>query len=467
MHDKEHQKGSLLSAMDKLITWALEERTNLSPQGVSFDFDDFRTATFTTGEPVFPDLWPEHGAPLAEVIDQLLRHVFPANHLPGHPRYFSYLAGGTNNIAAVGHVAGDMLNSYSAHAALAPASVALERSLIGWLCSQAGLGNNSYGWLTTGSSLAILVALNAFRNRSLKNNAAQKLHIIFSEEAHHAVSRMAHFAGFPASALQQIPVDSKHRMDLEALAISLSGIDHKRESAFVVATAGTTTLGRVENIAAIADLCQEYACWLHVDAAYGFAFSLLEQCHERLSAMCRANSINLDFHKAFSLPYGTGALLVSSVEDLQIPHWHNGSYMPPQAKLESGVLLDPADFAPELTRDNRGLRVWMTLRCKGIAGIRNDLNQAMANARWIATSLEQEIGSLPGVEVLPPELSVVGILVPHDRILPAILARRQVALSGCRVGNRPCIRICSLSDLTTQRDLDICVSEVVKGVRAF
>src|SRR5207248_11031031 len=108
-------------------------------------------------------------------------------------------------------------------------------------------------------------------------------------------------------------------------------------------------------------------------------------------------------HMAMFLPYGTGCLLVREGHRLREAHdVHEAEYM--QDITDDELTPNFADLSPELTRDFRGLRVWLPLKLHGLAAFREALDEKLDLTRV----LWEGIRDAPGI-VIPwePELSIV------------------------------------------------------------
>src|SRR5204863_9150665 len=98
---------------------------------------------------------------------------------------------------------------------------------------------------------------------------------------------------------ETVAEDDRGRIDADALEARLP----RGGVGTAVATPGTTALGAVDDVAAIADLCELHGARLHVDAAYGGFFRLLADggepgvVAEPFAATARADSIVVDPHK--------------------------------------------------------------------------------------------------------------------------------------------------------------------------
>jgi aromatic-L-amino-acid decarboxylase len=203
--------------------------------------------------------------------------------------------------------------------------------------------------------------------------------------------------------------------------------------------------------AALADFvaCAVNRClWVHADAAYGGFFRLVPEAEARLRGIEDCDSITLDPHKSLFLPYGLGALLVRDGEALARVHREGASYV--QDVTHEGSL-GFADLSPELSRDFRGLRLWLPLMLHGLAAFREQLEEKLALARWAY----RELAGDPHFEVLDePQLSVVAFRLrapasAADRLGPELLrrvnGRKRVFLSSTELRGRYALRLCVLS----------------------
>ena len=258
-----------------------------------------------------------------------------------------------------------------------------------------------------------------------------------SDQVHHSVAKAAMLAGFPEKNVRVVPSDAAYRIRLDALATAVAADRAAGERPFlVVGSAGTTNTGAVDDLEGLAELCARERLWLHVDAAYGGFFLLTEEGRRTLAGISRADSVVLDPHKGLFLPYGTGSLLVRNRDTLRRAHALSADYMPPMQ--DDPDLVDFNLVSPELSRDWRGLRVWLPIAMHGIAPFRRNLEEKLELTRWAT----EELRKMPGVEIVAePQLSIVAFRLTRPdldteeeraqpRVLAAINARKRVYLTG-------------------------------------
>lgn len=397
---------------------------------------------------------PEEGIPVEAALDAVVAALDPGFHT-SRPGYLAFVPGGGLPVAALADWMALTWNRFGGVRAPAPAAVALEEAVLRWLGAEMGLPPAARGVLTSGGSVSNLLAAVAARGR-LGEDFADGV-VYGSGETHRCVPKALRVAGFPARAWRALPVDNRFRLDLDALRDAV-GADRARglRPLMVVANAGTTNTGAIDPLPEVAELCAAEGLWLHVDGAYGGAFALCEEGRAKLRGLERADSLTLDPHKGLFLPYGTGALLVRDPEALRAAHATDAAYLR-DVRGEA----DFTDLSPELSREVRGLRLWLPLQVHGVRAFREALAEKLVLARRFADGIRD----LPGVELLDePQLSTVAFRLGDDarteRALAAINARRRVFLSSSIIGGRVAIRCCVVSFRTRAEDVETAVGEV-------
>jgi aromatic-L-amino-acid decarboxylase len=416
----------------------------------------------------------EDGRPLEELIETL--YVAAHSGVDTASGGALHAIPGTGLVSsAVADLIAGILNRYTGISVGAPAMVALEASILRWMADLMGLPSCAGGLLTSGGSMATLSALLCARGAKLPDDFRSG-RLYATEQTHSCLLKAARIAGFPADALHIVAVDSKLRMDVGALR---SAIQRDRQDGrlpfFIAATAGTTNTGAIDPLRLLAQVAREEGLWYHVDAAYGGFFQLTVRGRELLEGIQHADSIVLDPHKGLFVPFGTGCLLVRDEKKLQRGHvGEHGPYLPDASAIERAEpgLPNFSALSPELTRPNRGLRLWLPLHLHGIAAFREALNQKLD----LAQALYRELLKIPQLHVLgEPELSVIAFrchLPQHseaqedlatEAMVRHVNSTLRVSLMTTRVHGRRIARIAILNLRTTAEIL----AGVVAAIRAF
>jgi glutamate/tyrosine decarboxylase-like PLP-dependent enzyme len=188
----------------------------------------------------------------------------------------------------------------------------------------------------------------------------------------------------------------------EALRAGLAAHGSLDDVCAVVATAGPTNAGIIDDIAGAATLARENGWWLHVDGAYGGAGLLAPELHHRYDGVEHADSIVMDPHKWWFAPFDCAALIYRDPRLAKSVHTQDASYL--DVIHEHASDINPSDLAYHLTRRARGLPLWFSLAVNGIAAYREAVEHSLAMARYAAERLTDR----PDCELIrEPDLSVV------------------------------------------------------------
>jgi aromatic-L-amino-acid/L-tryptophan decarboxylase len=415
---------------------------------------------------------PEMPMALEELLELLFEQIIPPAFNSASPGYLAYVPGGGLLSSAVGELIAATVNRYTGKWAAAPAAVELETQFLRWLAELMGLPPGSLGLLTSGASLSTLIALVAAREKYLGDNLLKGT-VYYSSEVHHAVIKASRVAGIPPRNLRPIPVDSRFRLRIDPLEEAVAR-DHKQGLLpfFVCGTAGTVNTGAVDPLAELAHVAAKYNLWFHVDGAYGAAFRLVPELRPLFAGIERSDSVAMDPHKGFFLAYGTGALLMQDMAMLRRAFSATAAaYLP--APQEQGDRLDFCELSPELSREWRGLRLWLPFKLHGVTAFR----QALAEKRHLAVQAWQRLAEEPDVEIAaPPELSLFAFRQRfkgadgeeenrrNRALLERINASRRIMMTGTEIGGRYFLRLCVLHVRTHEAVLKEGLSLVLQGL---
>jgi aromatic-L-amino-acid decarboxylase len=419
---------------------------------------------------------PEQSRSLPDLIADIKAHVLPYPMGNGHRRFFGWV----NSPPSAAGVAVEPLA-----AALNPscaggehAGALLERTVLRWLAELIGYpAGPGGGLLTSGASMASIIALAAARNRAAQQRGVnvreqglwdQRPMVIYaSSEAHSCITKAVELIGMGRRSLRRISVTDAFAMETAALA---SAIQEDTEAGIVpcgvVATAGTVNTGAIDDLATIAQLATDHGMWMHVDGAYGAIAAANPGLRTQFAGMERADSVAIDAHKWLGVPIDSGALLAKDADALRETFSLVPDYLRDDTADDLGWW---SEYGIEQTRPFRALRTWATIAHLGRRGISDLVHRTTIAAANLATLL----GHTPDFELLvPPATSVVAFrFIPPtaaesdiDRInrdIPGLLQRRgKVFLTGTELCGCPTLRACLLNPLVTDDDLRLLIDEI-------
>jgi aromatic-L-amino-acid decarboxylase len=382
---------------------------------------------------------PEHAGDLVRLLDAFQE---AAGHGldPSSPGYYGYFPAGGLVASALADALAQVYNRFTAVAHLAPALVAMEQGVLRWLADQFGFPAGAGGLLTTGGSMATLAALVAARHHRLGEDLTGAT-LYVTEHTHLCVAKAARIAGLPASAVRIVPTRELRLDPVAAARIIREDRARGLRPFLLVATAGTTSTGTIDPLREAGALAARAGLWFHVDAAYGGGLQLTARGRERLAGIERADSAVVDPHKSLFLPYGTGVLLVRDAVTLRAAHAADGDYLQDLHTVDG--LPDYGHLGPELTREFRGMRLWLPLHLHGVAAFRAALDEKLD----LAAYLHRELAADPRFDVpWAPDLTVVVFRLRAGddagrRLLARINATERIFLSSTTVEGRFYLRL--------------------------
>lgn len=458
MHPLEPSADEMRALVDSAMRRIVAHIESLPQQPASNVAD---AADFARGliEPL-----PRDGGDYESLLDTLFNEYIPRSFNAAGPGYLAYIPGGGIFHSAVADLISDAVNRYVGVFAAAPALAQLEANVVRWFCEIAGYGEGSGGVLTTGGSLANLTALVAARKALLPENFLRGT-LYCGDQTHHAFEKAAGVAGFPAANVRVIPSDARFRVRVDALEEQIARDRAEGFTPFLIAgSAGTTATGAVDDLDALADVAEREQLWFHVDGAYGAFFMLTERGRAVMRGISRADSIILDPHKTLFLPFGTGAVIVKNAQTLRRAHTAHADYLPEMQ--DSAELVDFCEISTELSRDFRGLRVWLPLKLFGIEPFRQQLDEKLDLAAWAT----EQLRTIDGIEIVAePQLSIAGFRLVREgadldalnrELIQRVNDRKRVMITGAVVGGAFIARICVVSFRTHMERMQMAIDDI-------
>jgi aromatic-L-amino-acid decarboxylase len=392
--------------------------------------------------------------PLA-ALDFLFDEVLPRGQYANHPRFFARIGSPSNPLAALADFAAGGVNAFAGSWTGGAGVSAVELAVLEWLREAMGMPPGSEGVLVSGGSVGTLTALAAAAQARLDGDRASAT-AYTSEHAHAAVERAWRLLGFSPGQLRVLPADAGFRLPVAAVADAVAADRAAGLRPFwLAATAGTTSTGSVDPLAALADLCARERLWLHVDGAYGAPARFTDAGRVALAGIERADSLVLDPHKWLFQPYEIGCVLVREPGLLERAFTLDGAYL----RDTGGGVVDFRNRGPQLTRGARALKLWLTLRVFGLDALRAAIARGIALAEYAEALLRER----PGWEVVAPaQLAIVCFRrvadgvdgdALTDRMVAAAVADGYTAPSTTILDGRTVARLCTINPRTTDADI--------------
>ncbi len=400
---------------------------------------------------------------LRQTAQQMIDHGF---HV-GAANYFG-LMNPTPTYAGVlaeALVAG--LNPQLATTARSQLATKIEAETIRWIGERFGWSQPFDGTFTSGGNeanfTALALALAAHFPQAVEDGVssigAQPM-VYASAESHHSLDKSVGLLGLGRKALQRIPLNERCAMDVTALEQAITVDRQAGKKPFcVVATAGTTNSGIIDDIPAIADLCQREGLWLHLDGAYGAAITFSNTYRHLVQGIDRCDSVTIDPHKWLAVPFVAGVILTRHPQAMQAAFGVTTPYMP---KAVAGIPLDNFKVSMQWTRRMNSLKLWLTLQMHGRAGyqavIDKQMQAAREFARWVESSQQFALATPQMLPILNLRLRRVGdgnqTAQAHIELVERVTRDGRRWISETRVAGQSVIRIMVVSYLTGKPEIE-------------
>ncbi len=328
--------------------------------------------------------------------------LLPATVPIDHPRHLAFVPAAPTRAAVMFDLVTSASSIHGAYWMEGAGGIFCENQAMKWLVSLTGMPKGAFGVFTSGGTAANLSAMVTAREHWRKDatNNNKKGLIMTSIGAHSSIKAMAQVID-----AELILVDSNEEMTGEQLRARISTLDASQRTRLfaVVATGGTTNAGIIDDLAGIAQVCENENLWYHVDAAYGGGALVADSVRHHFNGIEKADSVTIDPHKWLFSPYDCGAVLYKNPELAKEAHSQDGSYLD-IFKDEGADGFNPADYQIQLTRRLRGLPLWFSLATHGIDKYKWAVERGISLAKLSGELIEQR----PELELVrPPSLSCV------------------------------------------------------------
>lgn len=284
----------------------------------------------------------------------------------------------------------------------AAGSISAENQVLRWMADVAGLPASAGGTFVSGGSAANLAALTVARDsgrQRLHGGKRRPVRIALSKQAHSSIGNSLGILDIEPLIVET----SGFAMTKADLELALSKVDaNDGPIVGVVATAGTTNAGIIDDLAGISEVVRAHEMWFHVDAAYGGAGLLAPSVRDKFAGIENADSITMDPHKWWFSPFDVAAILYKNPKLAASVHTQDASYL--DVLHEDDSLINPTDLAYHLTRRARGLPLWFSVVVNGTDAYRDAVEASISLTNEVADFVKAH----DDLElVIEPTLSVV------------------------------------------------------------
>ena len=319
-----------------------------------------------------------------------------------HPRYLAFIPSAPSEYANLFDLVVGASALYGGSWLEGAGAVFAENQALKWISDLAGMPNTAGGVFVQGGTIgnlsALVTARNTFRN---KRKDVTRWVIAASADSHSSVKSAAEVMdvgillikpdkdGILQGGTCEVAIDKYHQENPSHQVFAL------------VATAGTTNLGIIDNLKSISVCAKERGIWFHVDGAYGLAALCAPSVRPLFDGVEMADSLIVDPHKWLFAPFDACALIYRNPKVAKKAHLQKAAYL---ETLDEDDEWNPSDYAIHLTRRARGLPFWFSLAAHGTA----EYAKAMERTMEVAKNAAEQVRNHPNLKLLmEPTLSIV------------------------------------------------------------
>ncbi len=440
---------------------------------------------------LFDEPLPQESQSVESILREVENNIFANSTLYLTPRFLGYINSGGNQAAVLGELLASGVNQICAMWHFSPAASEVERRVIRWIAQFIGYSSEAGGCLLSGGSAGNLVGLAVARKQKAQFDAASlgmrggpPVTAYVSQEGHVSLEKSMVLLGMGRNQLRKIAVRDDFTIDLEALE---NQITEDRKNGYrpicVVGNAGTTNTGAVDPLDALAEFCRKEDLWFHVDAAYGGPAAGTEAAGKLFRGLDQADSVVVNPHKWLYVPAEAACILVREPRALRQTFQVVADYLREESDAGADAPLDFKDYSPQLHRNFRALKVWMTFKAYGARKLRAAIESNIEIMRYLADRIDQSqdfvrLAPVPLSAVCfqyrTPDISVHGDQEYLDRLnlqlLNALEKDGRVFLSGTKIHGKRVLRACSVNHRLLREDVDFLldvIREIGRSVKAL
>jgi glutamate/tyrosine decarboxylase-like PLP-dependent enzyme len=321
--------------------------------------------------------FPHQGTSSKEMLDDISELLFKHSLSNGHPRFMGYITSSAAPIGILGDFLASAVNSNVGAWQASQMASEIEAQSVRWIAELIGYPTDCGGLMVSGGNTANFVGFltartaNAnwdVRSEGMSSGGSAQLRVYCSAETHTWIEKATDHYGLGTEAICWIPTNDQFQMDVSILEPK---IEEDRANGdlpiLVVGTAGSTAVGAIDDLPALAEVCQRNNLWLHVDAAYGGFAACLPDASAELKGLSMADSVAIDPHKWLYSALEVGCVLVKDPQTLVETFSYTPTYYTFREMTE-GAPINYYELGPQNSRGFRAFKVWLALRQVGKEG---------------------------------------------------------------------------------------------------
>jgi aromatic-L-amino-acid decarboxylase len=415
-----------------------------------------------------PTSAPETGEDFSDVLKDVDKLILPAVTHWNHPNFHGLFSTSTSSVGVFGEMFAAAFDMKAMLWRTSPASTELEDVVLDWLRQMMGLPDHFEGIIYDTASVSTMHAIAAARERAGLNIRElgmsgrydlPLLRVYCSEHVHSSIDKACITLGLGTRSLRKIAVNDRFEMVPEALADAIEeDIGTGYLPLCVIPTIGTTSSSSIDPVDAVADICEKYGIWLHVDTAYAGSAAIVPELQHYFKGCERADSIVTNPHKWLFTPFDLSVLYCRDLDVMKQAFSLVAEYL---KTSDESTVKNGMDYGIQLGRRFRALKLWFVIRYFGREGlidrIRDHCRLANLFASWVEASPDFELlapvpFALVCFRACPANVGDLDEL--NERIMNEINASGEAYLSHTKLNGKFTLRLSVGSIRLEERHLE-------------
>ena len=456
--------------MHQMVEDAFDYVKNIRERKIWQEMPDDVLKTFETGLPQQP-------SDAEAVYQDLQQNVLPYPMGNVHPRFWAWYMGNGTISGVMGDFWASIINPNLGGGNHAGHKV--EEQVINWIKDIIEFPKSSSGLLVSGGSMANYAALSVARNvkagYDIRTEGLKENNLVFyaSTEVHSCNTKAIELLGLGTKGLKKIAINDDYTINIEALKNQITEDKaNGLQPVCVIGTSGTVNTGAIDNLNAIADICEKENLWFHVDGAIGAIAMLSDTLKPQLKGIERADSVALDLHKWLHMPFEAGCVIIKD----NAAHKKTFSLIPEYLEKNTRGLASGenwfSEYGLQLSRRFRALKIWMSLKEHGSKRFGRMITRNIEQAFYLGdlvnnNNKDLELLAPIGMDIVcfryNPGGKSLDELNAINKEIKLQLEEQAIALPGYTTLNGAyCIRCAISSHRVTNEDFDVLVENVLR-----
>ena len=343
---------------------------------------------------LFEESMPQDSNSIQAILEQIEKDIIPNSTKHYSPHFYPWVTSSASQASILGDFLATALNVNSTTWMNSAASSEIERQTIKWIGQFSGYHNNASGVFLSGGSTANLTGLQIARRIKSSNDISAnglksqaQFTVYASKETHFCIDKSVDALGIGKKYFRKIVTRPDFTVNVKELENQIKkDLSQGFIPLCVVGNAGTVNTGAVDPLGELAEVCNKYNIWFHIDAAYGGCAANLESTKELFKGLNKADSVAIDLHKWLFVPFEAGCVLVKDKNQLK----ETFSVIPEYQKFDHNqdLQVDFSEYSFQQSRNFKALKVWMNFKIYGQKKLKKAIEGSIKVMDYLATIID-------------------------------------------------------------------------------